>query len=313
MNIEKHKIMETLVGSNLYGTNTPISDMDYAGIFIPPKEYTFGLRDKKELDMSIVSKNESGKNTEDAIDRKFYELKRFMNLAFKNNPNITELLFIPDKFLVYDSDEYQLIKNSSHLFLSRNYIFDAFIGYANSQKHKMIIKKENFKSLLDAQRYFNNNEVEEYLIEFARNNKVKFMSENDKHFVIGDLQFQKHLLMRKVKKMIDERLGRVTNRSELILNHGYDTKFASHLIRLLYEGDELLSTGKIEFPLKKADEILAIKTGKYGLTEIMDLADYLENKMKDSKEKSYLPEVGDFEKVNALTMNLIESFYEDNK
>jgi len=311
-NIDEYKIMETIIGSNLYGTNTPTSDEDFAGIFIAPASYLFGLKDIKELDLSLISKNELGKNTADAVDRKFYELRRFMNLAYKNNPNITELLFIPNKFLEFDTDYYKLIRGNAYSFLSKNFIYDAFMGYANSQRHKMIIKKEHYEGLFAAQEYFKNNETEEYFVEFARNRTVPFLSENKKHFMIGDLQFQKHLLMRKVKTMIDERLGRITNRVELVLAHGYDTKFASHLIRLLYEGVELLRTGKIVFPLTYADILLDIKNGKYKLSEIMEMAENLEDEMRTAKENSELPEKASFKFVNQLTINLIKMFYDYN-
>lgn len=56
MNIEELKILEVITGSNLYGTNTPESDIDYAGIFIPTIDYYFGLKKVEEADFSTQIK-----------------------------------------------------------------------------------------------------------------------------------------------------------------------------------------------------------------------------------------------------------------
>jgi predicted nucleotidyltransferase len=34
-------LFKTVTGSHLYGTNTPTSDIDYAGVFIADKEFYF--------------------------------------------------------------------------------------------------------------------------------------------------------------------------------------------------------------------------------------------------------------------------------
>ena len=91
---EKCKIiLETKVGSHLYGSNTEDSDVDFCGIFIPPKEYYLGFHSIKEIDLSVIDKLDTGKNSKDAVDRKLYELRHFCQLALQGNPNIIEVLF----------------------------------------------------------------------------------------------------------------------------------------------------------------------------------------------------------------------------
>jgi hypothetical protein len=43
--------------------------------------------------------------------------------------------------------------------------------------------------------------------------------------------------------------GRDVTRPELVEKHGYDTKFAAHMVRLGYQGVELLETGRFTLPL----------------------------------------------------------------
>ncbi len=47
-----NKILEIKVGSHLYGTNTPTSDIDYSGIFLPNKALVFGFKGVEEGSLS---------------------------------------------------------------------------------------------------------------------------------------------------------------------------------------------------------------------------------------------------------------------
>lgn len=63
------------------------------------------------------------------------------------------------------------------------------------------------------------------------------------------------------KRMTGERSKKV-NRPELVERFGYDTKFAMHTIRILSEGLELLSTGRISFPSHEVDLLREIRRGE---------------------------------------------------
>jgi predicted nucleotidyltransferase len=92
--INKHKVLECEIGSFVYGTNVETSDHDYCGIIVLPKEYYLGLDKLDEIDLSIVSKLESGKNDSDAVDRKFYNINKYISLAMDNNPNLLAESFL---------------------------------------------------------------------------------------------------------------------------------------------------------------------------------------------------------------------------
>src|SRR5688572_23031191 len=76
-------IFEAIVGSKAYGLDTAASDTDVRGVFVLPKELFFSL------DYTQQVSNESN-------DIVYYELKRFIELLAKNNPNIMELLSMPE-------------------------------------------------------------------------------------------------------------------------------------------------------------------------------------------------------------------------
>ena len=309
MDVEKisdnGQILRIKVGSHLYGTNTSKSDVDYSGVFIANEDVYFGLNNIEEIDLSTKSKSQNGKNLPDAVDYKLYELKNFARLAMQNNPNILEHLFVSDSNnIMFINDFGRILIDNRHLFPYKG-AYDRFMGYSNSQRHKMVIKEINYTSLADAYNYFCEQESHAYLIEY-RDKNLKFMNENDSYFTIGDLSLQKNLKVKKVISMIGDRLSKISNRYELVLNYGYDTKFASHLIRLLLEGEELLLTGELVFPLSEASLILDIKSGKYSIEEILLMSTEIENRMRDAKERSILPASPNFKKINELIKSMIK-------
>lgn len=55
---EENKILLIRCGSHLYGTNTPESDEDFVGVFIPDTPYLLGLNTIEEVDNSIKGRDE---------------------------------------------------------------------------------------------------------------------------------------------------------------------------------------------------------------------------------------------------------------
>jgi hypothetical protein len=90
--------------------------------------------------------------------------------------------------------------------------------------------------------------------------------------------------------------GRDVTRPELIEKHGWDTKFGGHMVRLGYQGVELLETGRITLPMPQAqrEAVRAIRTGGYTMHEVLAMADDLEARIRGLLETSPLPEHPDY-------------------
>jgi hypothetical protein len=283
----KNLILKVRVGSHLYGTSTPESDEDFIGIFVPDAEYLLGLDriPKGEVDLGIKFKDAEGKNTKDAVDFKAYTLEKFARLALDNNPNVLEILFVNlDNVLFANDIGYQLL-NLRHEFLSTK-IKHRFLGYAFSQKHKMVIKLENYEKLLEAIDYIDHSTDKQFLLDIEHH--PIFVRKKD-HVTIGDVNMPVTVTIKKAKKMLAARLAKFGSRQELVSKYGYDTKFASHLIRLLDEGLELLTTGTLRFPLEGRQLLRDIRTGKLSMQEVLDMADGMEKEVEYFCETTKLP------------------------
>lgn len=95
-------------------------------------------------------------------------------------------------------------------------------------------------------------------------------------------------------------------RKQLVQKHGYDTKNAAHLIRLLNMAIEFLTEGRMYVERPEAPELLAIKDGKYSLEEVKAKAEVLFQQAKAAYQSSTLPDSPDDHEIEWLCVGLVE-------
>jgi hypothetical protein len=120
--LETHNciLFECISGSRAYGLATETSDTDIKGIFVLPKNEFYSLAQPDQL-------------SENNNNRVYFELKKFIDLLSKNNPNMLELLAMPEDCVLKKDKVFDLIK--PELFLSR-LCCETFAGYAMTQLKK---------------------------------------------------------------------------------------------------------------------------------------------------------------------------------
>lgn len=302
--LNQHLMIKHYTGSKLYGTDLPTSDTDFGGIFIPPVEALVGLSPIEQIDLSKKDKSENGKNTTDATDEVYFSLHKFARLAMQGNPNVLEWLFVPTSAILVDSTYAKEFREKYEFFLSKH-IIPRFVGYACAQKHKMVLRSDKWQCLHAFREYLNKFEARQVLVEIRSNpDHDLFCTFNGDNCVVGDLNIQRTVLVKKAIDILSERIEKGTNRQDTILKYGYDTKFGSHLIRLLLECKELLLTEKLILPLRFANRIKDIKIGKVSLNEVLDEATEIENEIRNLKDKTQLPENPDFNEIEDLVINI---------
>lgn len=94
-------------------------------------------------------------------------------------------------------------------------------------------------------------------------------------------------------------------RAELERRHGYDTKHAMHLIRLMRMGLEILRTGNLVVRRPDADELNAIRDGALSFEELLGEAAELQRLMTAAAGKADLPADVDREEVDRLAFELM--------
>jgi uncharacterized protein len=129
-------LLECISGSRAYGLATPQSDTDLRGVFVVPKRFYYGLETLEQVSNS-------------SNDEVYYELKRFVDLLLKNNPNILELLNTPQDCILFKHPLMNLLK--PELFLSK-LCKETFAGYARAQIKKAKGLNKKIVNPMDKQR-----------------------------------------------------------------------------------------------------------------------------------------------------------------
>jgi len=302
-NPENYLIFECITGSKLYGTDTPDSDFDYRVICIPPLPVLL------DPFMNFEQKD-SGFEEE---DRTIYALGKFMKLCADCNPNIVELLFIPECNIIQKSGVWNNIIENKQLFLSKK-VKHTFLGYSFSQ----------LKAIKNHRQWFINAPKEKpKRKDFGLTDNPILSGENlENCFNVPSELFKPEyheefvkereyrLAKRKWDNYVSWRDNRNPARKETEDKWGYDAKYASHVFRLLSEGKELLLTGNITFPLPNCEEIKDIKNGKYSYEEMLLMAENMEKEFEFWYNQSTLPKAPDRNKLTRLYLDVLSEYQE---
>jgi predicted nucleotidyltransferase len=97
--------------------------------------------------------------------------------------------------------------------------------------------------------------------------------------------------------------GHVPNRPELVARYGYDVKYASHALRLAYQGLEITRDGRLTLPMPAAERerVLRVKRGDVPalaevIAEIRDLQSDIEDRLATGNTP--LPEGPDVDTIS---------------
>lgn len=94
-------------------------------------------------------------------------------------------------------------------------------------------------------------------------------------------------------------------RKALVEKYSFDTKNASHLIRLLRMGIEFLNEGILYVSRCDRDDLIAIKRGKWSLEKVKTEAERLFRRAEESYDRCTLPAKPNFAKVESLVEDIL--------
>lgn len=117
-----YKLFEVIVGSYLYGLDTPKSDIDKKVIFIPTM-YRFLTGNYQD---NIIDKEN---------ETTYWELRKFIKHLSDNQANALEIVFAPKESIFYVHPSFEVFLNNPQQFLTTK-ILDTFVKAAQSQIKK---------------------------------------------------------------------------------------------------------------------------------------------------------------------------------
>ncbi len=368
--VEKRSIFLGVVGSTAYGTNIPgSSDEDFVGVCIPSIEYYFGMKKFEQADKWT---DENGTK----IDKVIYSVDKAIKLMAEANPNMLDLLFLPERCLKIVEGEWEAILRIRDSFISKKCRY-TYSGYAHSQLERISTHQEYLRTPVDkplrskfdlpeksvfpdtqyhvianiSTDFIDEENKEDFYREitqiidnemslaFAKYIKKDIINTASGMFRLGQKEFLRTLETISSKFLKDEfreaahnelrylsaynnwkryedwKKKRNPKRAILEAKCGYDSKHASHLLRLLRMGNEILE-GKgvlVDRTNIDAEELRNIRLGNVNWGIVKNESDVLFKKLDESYEKSTLRHSPDFNLIEETKIDIIERYHDDVK
>jgi predicted nucleotidyltransferase len=101
-----------------------------------------------------------------------------------------------------------------------------------------------------------------------------------------------------------------SKRAALVEAHGYDTKYAYHIVRLLLEVEMLLAEHDMDLE-RHREQMKSVRRGEWSLERLTEWATTKEKDLESLYASSTLPYKPDEQKVKALLLECLEHHYGD--
>lgn len=93
-----------------------------------------------------------------------------------------------------------------------------------------------------------------------------------------------------------------------VKNNSFDTKFAYHLVRLMYEVEEILTTGDLHLD-KNSETLKAIRRGEWSKERIVKFFEQKEHALNEAYEESVLPYGPDEIALKKVLIQCLEHYF----
>lgn len=294
-------VVNMLFGSHLYGLDTPESDMDYKGIYLPTKEELLLGNYAKTYNHSTGNKD--SKNGNEDVDTEVIALPYFIKQACQGETFALDMLHCNNP--ISSSPIWEDLVSQRKKFYSKD--MKAYVGYVKKQAAKYGLKGSRLaciKKAIESLQPFRVNGVDGVTVgditghlytgeyanlvmytgkgagaveqEFYEVNGKKYQTTNSVSYVVEQLT-----------KMYDSYGARAKQAES---NDGVDWKAISHAIRAGVQARDIYMYGDFEYPLTATEDILKVKLGQMDYkTEAAPMLESIVDSVEAWSSLSHLP------------------------
>jgi hypothetical protein len=279
-----------IMGSMAYGVNTDTSDMDVYGFAVPPKEIVFphltgyipGFGNHPEK-FDQWSEHHIRQNQKE-YDFSVYSIVRYFDLCRENNPNMIDSLFVPDNCVMFQSKVGEIVRENKHAFLHKG-AFHKYKGYAYAQigRYKSLSPESKLGSIRI--------KMGEEGLEFDA-----FKEKVDS----GEL-----VLSASMKRDFDGLNERQIN----TIKEGVDRKAMYHVVRLMNELEQILTTGTLDLQINR-EQLKSIRRGEWTPEQIFEYFERKEAELDGIQLTSnVLPHGPNMKQLHSILVSCLEEVY----
>lgn len=279
-------------GSHFFDLNTPNSDIDFRGVYLPaPEEFPGENRRKQHERKTNDSKHEQNSNED--VDFLMFSLTKVFQLLKGGDFNVMEMLYCPENKILYDTPLMREIRKFRENLLVND--ISAFLGFIKKEYVRYGVNINHYKAQVDLLGFLNElkekqdkkghtklkeiwPEIRKYaegenLISFTESltgNNVRVPS-----LKIAQRLYQWTVKINYVTEAIEARLQRYGHRQKRMASTGKEYKGLYHALRLIYEANDLYDHGKLLLPFSpdRLRTLRKIKTGELPEEQVHSLID----------------------------------------
>ena len=283
-------VAETEFGSHLYGLQTPASDHDYKGIIVPTKREI--LLGKSKYHSSSTTGSATSKNTSEDVDKTYYTLSYFIDLACKGDTTALDMLHASTDKIIINSNIWKFLQYNRTKFYTKN--MKAYVGYCRKQAAKYGIKGSRLGELerviKKLNEYSNTDTIGSVKIE--ESDVVSWVDyKGNRYLEVCGSKFQDNLKISYAKETLDQIFSQYGERTRLAkINQSIDWKALSHAFRVGYQTLHILQDGGFEYPLIESPYLMQIKKGDLHFLDVELELTELVNKVNELSKTSDLPD-----------------------
>lgn len=310
----------TRMGSEAYGCAVDDSDCDIYGFCIPKKEDVFPhlkgeivgfgrqtQRFEQWQEHHLFDQSANGGKGQE-YDFSVYSIVKYFSLCMENNPNMVDSLFTDRTMVVHSTPIAEMVRERRRSFLHKG-AWHKFKGYAYSQLSKIDSQSDRTEAI----RAF---EAANRIPHEANYEMIESIDTGGKVYVFPSLLVlagdrekwaEYKRLWRDGIEGTKDRKGskRFASRKRL----GYDAKFATHLVRLVQEVEQILLNGDID--LRRDAELLKdVRGGKWTEKQVREWFHRRETEIEPLYLSSKaIPHKPDETAVKTLLLECLEHHY----
>jgi len=313
-------LMSTVFGSHLYGLETPTSDTDHKGIFMPSVSDILLGQIPKTQKLSSGPSHE--RNSQGDVDSETYSLHHFVQLALQGQTVALDMLHGNKE--IETSEEWVFLKEHRHLFYTKS--MRSFIGYARKQAAKYGIKGSRLDAVREALAFLitkGDTTIGQLWTDYPA--ESVWLGEHCDVHLSYDISYfisywevcgKKMTFGGKASHyvpMLQKYYDNYGKRARLAeKNEGVDWKAVSHALRVGYQTRAIFEHGTFSYPLKETSYLMAVKQGQVLYVNVAKVLDSLMEELETLAQQSSLPDKPDIEFwydwLERITLNQIERY-----
>jgi hypothetical protein len=310
-------VMLCRFGSHLYGTDTPESDTDYKGIFMPTeREIKLGkIRKTANFDSNPFNV----KNSKDDIDCELYSIHYFIELCIKGEMVAMDMLHANEENIIMTGTLWEDISNRRSMFYTT--YMKAFVGYAKKQSAKYGMKSARLKSAESMMSYLaqfpENDRMFEHWHDMPNDENMYHKKQPDGGVSLKCMEFkfcgktiQSTAKVGYIYDMVGKFYDSYGHRARKAqANEGVDWKAISHTLRGALQMEEIYRTGDLQFPLDQAQLVTNVKRGVHTFNRVLNEIECVLKRVDALAAESLFPAEVDREKAEDLLIALVDTAF----